>query len=220
MRVRLSWVCVIAAIVLFGAILSTIGTQWLDSHVMATRGSRARRSSTSGKFNTDQEVNELIVSLRANGNKALCLGRIVPGGERFQFSVPMIRLIRLRERARVVLQQYIKDPQIQNEVVLVLGAIGTDETVPLLIEAFPSRDNCALFETNSELRRKTVCFTEALTYLTGVSIGRDRRGSTFDPANRMCWQRWWQINRGTFVVPTKKPSASWVPDYRNAMKLP
>src|SRR5262249_32292501 len=130
------------------------------------------------------------------------------------------RLIELGEKARIVLHERITDRRIQNEVVLILGAIGDQRTVPLLIEAYPKVNvrepdwgDDFLKELNDPERLKVVCFTFALTSLTGQPMGRSRRGADCDPENRKRWQQWWQANKDTFVVPADKPNHTWVPAY-------
>jgi hypothetical protein len=124
----------------------------------------------------------------------------------------MKELIRLGDRARPSLHQRLREQAIQNEVVLVLGAVGDRTTIPLLIEAYPEE---GLHRVGHGEPRwmKVVCFTFALTYLTGQTIGRSRCGADCDPANRALWQQWWREQGETFVVPAEKPNATWVPSY-------
>src|SRR5262249_16000564 len=67
-------------------------------------------------------------------------GTIIRGGELLKLTLPVKKLIRLGEKARPALQKRLRDPAIQNEVVLILGAIGDESTVPALIEAYPEID--------------------------------------------------------------------------------
>lgn len=163
-------------------------------------------------FERDADVTKLIEELKQPSNKVQCWGTIVPGGEILVFSAPMKDLIRMGERARATLHEQISDQQIQNEVVLVLGAIGDATTVPLLIEAYPEGEVKNEGSADSQ-RMKTICFTFALTYLTGEPIGRSRWGADRNPKNRKLWQEWWRQNHASFVVPAEKPNATWVPSY-------
>src|SRR5262249_50933854 len=121
-------------------------------------------------------------------------------------------LIRLGDRARPALHRVLGDEAIQNEVILVLGAIGDRSTVPLLIDAYPADDVRGSGPENPRWIR-VMCFSFALPYLTGQQIGRDREGADFDPQNRALWRRWWAWHGWTFSVPAAKPNASWVPNY-------
>ena len=73
-------------------------------------------------------VKGLIAELRRPANRLGWEGTgIIPGGELIDFSPPMKKLIKVGAPARAALHRLVDDKQIQNEVVLVLGAIG-DET--------------------------------------------------------------------------------------------
>jgi uncharacterized protein (TIGR02996 family) len=83
-------------------------------------------------------VDELIGRLRQPSNRLDWHGgAFVPGGELIDFSPPMKQLILRGAAARAALHRLLDDPQIQNEVVLVLGAVGDETTVPLLIDRYP-----------------------------------------------------------------------------------
>jgi hypothetical protein len=124
----------------------------------------------------------------------------------------MKALIRLGADALQPLHERLEDPRIQNEVVLILGAIGDRSTVPLLIDAYPN-GRIARDEVSGPDRLRVICFGFALSYLTGQSIGRSREGADFNPSNRELWRAWWERDGPTFVVPATKPNASWVPNY-------
>jgi predicted secreted protein len=160
----------------------------------------------------DPELDQLMARLSEPGNQVQYLGTVIPGGEMLEFSQPMKDLIRLRGRARPILHRRIEDHAIQNEVVLVLGAIGDETTVPLLIKAYPEDDVRGLAPDDPRWKN-VVCFTFALTYLTGQPIGRSRWGSDCDPGNKALWSKWWREHAGGFSVPAEKPNATWVPSY-------
>src|SRR5262249_3089446 len=119
-------------------------------------------------------------------------GTIIPGGELLNLTLPVKKLIRLGEKARPALQKRLRDPAIQNEVVLILGAIGDESTVPAVIEAYPEIDRRRgrPLADNPALKAKIMFFTYALTYLTGQPIGRDREGADFNPDNKRFWKEW------------------------------
>jgi hypothetical protein len=160
----------------------------------------------------DEEVVRLVEQLRAPNNRVRWLLTLIPGGEILEFSTPMEDLIRLGGRSRPVLHKYINDPQIQNEVVLVLGAVGDRTTVSLLIEAYPEAD-LREAERDDPRRMTEMCFAFALPYLTGQEIGRDREGADFEPGNRARWKQWLARAGTRFTVPVVKPNATWVPKY-------
>jgi hypothetical protein len=90
------------------------------------------------------------------------------------------------------LQDHLRDRKIQNEVALVLGAIGDESTVAALIDVYPTVDVREKFKqkwstTEPEILN-VVCLTFALTYLTGEPISRDRECADYNPENRKLWQ--------------------------------
>lgn len=165
----------------------------------------------------EKGIEKLIERLSEPANKAEWSFSIVPGGEILKFSTPMKQLILLGEKARPALQKRLADQHIQNEVALVLGAIGDEMTVPALIDVYPTVDVREKMEKGNHKTDpeclKVVCMTFALTYLTGEPIGRSRWGTDYDPENRKRWQEWWGKSKDTFKVPTVKPNATWVPSY-------
>jgi hypothetical protein len=175
----------------------------------------AKQSGDPPELAGDAEVDYQIAILRAPPNKVQYIATLIPGGELLAFSPPMKELIRLGDRARPALNRCLGDEAIQNEVVLVLGAIGDRETVRLLIEAYPAEDVRDLARDDPRWVR-AMCFSFALPYLTGQQIGRDRGGADFDPQNRALWRQWWEEHGGAFSVPAAKPNASWVPNYPGA----
>ncbi|MES2791108.1 MAG: hypothetical protein V4719_15955 [Planctomycetota bacterium] len=185
-----------------------------------------------GNSDLHKRVAVLVAELYRDENKVAGWGTIVPGGEHIQFTQPMIDLIRLGENARLAVESRIHDERICKEAALILGAIGKKETIPILIDAYPkqvywedrSRDGD---EEYYSLRKKHVCFTYSLTYLTGQPIGRDRGGTIFEDTSRAAWQKsasreawqgWWESCKNTFVLPVPKPTGTWVPSYNYSMR--
>jgi len=161
---------------------------------------------------TEKDVNSLVEQLKDSTNKVEILAVIIPGGEWLEFSPPMKKLIILGEKARKPLQECLGDKEIQNEVALILGAIGDKTTVPALIDVYPE-DDISKAEFNSSDYMKGVCMTFALTYLTGQPIGRSRYGADREPGNKKLWKDWWAKEGKNFKVPATKPNDSWVPEY-------
>src|SRR5437773_2464720 len=72
------------------------------------------------------DIDALIDQLSEPANKVKVIFHIIPGGEVLKYSPPMTKLISLGDVAREPLHRRLGDEQIQNEVVLILGAIGDD----------------------------------------------------------------------------------------------
>jgi hypothetical protein len=154
-------------------------------------------------------IDRLISELRWPPNRLNWKGsRCIPGGELIDFSPPMKELIRVGAPARARLHRLLDDKQIQNEVVLILGAIGDETTLPLLIDRYPTA-----LDKDDRWQTKMVCFSFALSYLTGQQIDRSREGTTIDTDNARQWWDWWTKAASTFRVPVEKPNGSWVPQF-------
>jgi len=158
---------------------------------------------------TERDLPGLIEKLHQEQHRVRCNGAMIPGGEVMSFSAPMKQLILLGDKARPALEAALKDEAIQNEVVLILGAIGNEKTVPLLIELYPDSKS----PSGDPIDFKLVCLAFALPYLTGQEIGRSRQGAETDQNYRPIWKEWWQKNGKDFKVSKTKPNATWVPMY-------
>jgi HEAT repeat protein len=165
--------------------------------------------------NQPTDIDTFIDQLSEPANKVKVVGHVVPGGEILKYSPPMEKLIALGDAAREPLHQRLGDARIQNEVVLILGAIGDDSTVPLLIDAYPDLDapNEPADSLHTDpVRLKLICFSHALTYLTHEGISRSRWGTDFRPGNREKWQDWWAKNHKVFWVTGESGRATYIPD--------
>jgi HEAT repeat protein len=149
------------------------------------------------------DVDALIDQLNEASNKVRFVGYFESGSEILQFSQPMEQLVALGDTAREPLYRRLNEKPIQNEVVLILGAIGDESTVRRLIEAYPEIDE--LHRCTEDLqadpdRFKVACFSCALVHLTQQSIGYNRWGADFTPWNRQKWQEWWNTYHKVFWV--------------------
>jgi hypothetical protein len=154
---------------------------------------------------------ELIELLRRPENRVRDdFGCIIPGGEMLQFSRPLKALMFRGAEARAALLARLEDPAIRNEVVLALGAVGDEATVPELISRYP-RGPVQFGDRAAVLTR--VCFSFALCWLTAEPIDRSREGTNLGPDDAGKWEAWWAANRNTFRVSPVKPYATWVPSY-------
>ena len=157
----------------------------------------------------DADVAELIEQLKAPGNEVEWRGHITPGGTILQISGPMKHLVNIGSRTRPMLHEIIGNTRIQKEVALVLGVVGDETTIPLLIEAFP-KDEIDKIAGSDFDHMKELCFALALTCLTGEAIGMSRWGYTHSPENRELWKKWWEENRVRFSVPSVESRREWI----------
>jgi HEAT repeat protein len=165
------------------------------------------------------EVAGLVSLLRVPGNQAKVVGHMTPGGELIEYSWPMKRLIDIGDVAREPLHGRLADEGVRNEVALVLGEIGDETTVPLLIEAFPEPQAPPApfdYANPDPAQVSAICFTRALRELTGQSFGVGRFGPEVEPGTRQQWRDWWAKAHKTFWVrdPSPRPNVTrkTVPD--------
>jgi hypothetical protein len=165
---------------------------------------------------TEKDIDGLIRQLYEPAGKVVWDGSSIwPGGEGFSLTLPVMKLIYLGEKARPSVQKRLSDPAIQNEIALILGAIGDKSSISALIDAYPEidrRSKTPLYD-NHPLHSKIVFFTHALTYLTGEPIGRTNGGADCHPNNKRLWKEWWRLAEQDFRETADKLDATWVPAY-------
>jgi HEAT repeat protein len=163
------------------------------------------------------DIDGLIKQLYSPESRTRVTLAVIPGGETLSFPLPVKRLIQLGAKARPAVQAKLGDPRVQNEVALILGAIGDESSVAALIDAYPrtarAKKSMVPKPPDDPMKLKIICFTYALTYLTGQPIGRSRWGTDCNPDNPQLWEEWWSRARKTFRVPTEKYNASCFPHY-------
>jgi hypothetical protein len=158
---------------------------------------------------SEKDTEDLVQLLYKSENKVEIGMVITPGGELLRFSSPMRKLIMMGDKARYRLEQCLADPRIQDQAALVLGTIGNERSVTLLIDAYPPPYD----DTEKDYHDKSVFLTFALSYLTCQEIGRSRLGADCNPENRKLWMEWWAKEKASFRVSPVKPNATWVPGY-------
>jgi HEAT repeat protein len=151
-----------------------------------------------------RDIDGLISRLHKQENKTRTIhADNPPGGEWFEYTPPMLQLIALGDAARRPLVRRLKEERIQNEVALVLGEIGNEATVPVLIEAFPEftvPNKPYNYDDPDPALLKVICFTNALQKLTGQSIGQSEWGTEFREGLKQEWRNWWANSQKTFWV--------------------
>jgi hypothetical protein len=184
----------------------------------------------------DKEIDQLIQQLYEIDNKVRMLGCGIPGGEWLDYSAPMRKLIAVGDKARLRLQDCLADDRIQNEVALVLGIIGDERTVPLLIQCYPGSANRHTDQRRAD--RKTpvpqagkatgsdaledvwkrnnhfrgMCLIHALGRLTGENISIYRGLSSPTPESGEQWKTWWVKAAKGFRVRQPNPHSPISPE--------
>jgi hypothetical protein len=146
-------------------------------------------------------VDRLIRQLHAPEGKVKHLFTINPGGPVFEDSAPMRKLIGQGNAIQARLLPKLKDPQIQNEVALILSHIGDKDALPCLIELLPTK---AREHLTKEEEFSTMCRLYALWQLTGMELGIHHKFSPkYTPEFRKKWQAWYESSKDYLYTPPK-----------------
>ena len=162
---------------------------------------------------SERDIPSLLESLYKPENRARHEMSLIPGGEVIAFSPPMRKLLFLGAKARPAVEAKLRDPHINNEITLLLGAIGDEWAIPRIIEGLPEGQAQEGTAARKGKYWQLTCGNFALAYLTGQEIGRDRTGMDPEADQKMLWTNWWRGQGTTFRLPSVKPSGTWVPRY-------
>jgi len=145
-----------------------------------------------------------IRQLATQEGKVKYLFSINPGGPVFDYSEPMTRLVEQGSAIQPRLLDGLRDPQIRNEVALILAKIGDKDALPCLIGFLPTKE-----ELTEEEHFSTMCLLYALWQLTGMELGIHHKFSPeYTPEFRTKWKTWYESNKDYLYTPSKpKPTA-------------
>jgi hypothetical protein len=137
-----------------------------------------------GVSESPDSVDDLIRRLATTGGRVEYLGSINPGGPIFISSAPMKELAGRGRAIQPRLVAALADPQVRNEVALVLAEVGDTEALPPLIECLPTTAELSAAEDFS-----TTCLLSALWRLTGIRLGISSKFSpAYTPEFRAQWR--------------------------------
>jgi len=119
----------------------------------------------------------------------------------FAFTQPMIQVLQAGSGAQDVLLRHITDSAIQDQVVMLLGGVGNEESITPIIETLTDGSETT---TDAKSKRLNLIGDLALTNLTvseviwhhggGLSLNR------CPDTPKSCWTLWWIDHRGSFKV--------------------
>ena len=119
----------------------------------------------------------------------------------FAFTDPMIHILDAGLGAQDILLDHLRDPGIEDQVVMLLGGIGNEKAIWPIIETLTDGNDGTLDE---RAKRLNLIGNLALTNLTvseviwhhGGGITVDRCPTTA----KSCWSQWWLQHKDTFKV--------------------
>jgi hypothetical protein len=154
----------------------------------------------------DAEIRSLIAELYThswsgaeNGCSPMCWD--------FHFTEPMQKILEIGSPSQELLLERINDPQIKDQVIILLGGIGDERAVAPIIRAMVAKDEIK-FTQNAE--RINLSANLALTNITVADViwhhggGIEVRKCPENP--KECWAEWWKKNKATFTVKGIKQS--------------
>lgn len=131
----------------------------------------------------------------------------------FDFTYPMKQIIQGGPAAEPVLLQYLNDPQITDQIVILLGAVGDEKAVEPIIHVIPEKGT-----TGEQADKLRLVANLALTNITVSDVIWHHGGGIMvdhcpdDP--KSCWSTWWSKNKSAFKISTAYPrNYSNYPDY-------
>jgi hypothetical protein len=141
----------------------------------------------------------------------------------FHFTPPMRAVLEIGQQAQSRLLLMLPQVAIRDQVIILLGGVGDEQSVGPIIAAMKSASS----EPASDQRKRTLTAGNlALTNITVAEViwhhggGIPMESCPDDPAG--CWSAWWERNRGTFRVKDVKVSRRYVnyPNYGIYRGLP
>ena len=119
----------------------------------------------------------------------------------FAFTDPMTNILQAGHAAQDVLLARLEDENTKDQVVMLLGGIGDEKAIPLIIATMEDANEAKF---NPKAKRLNLIANLALTNLTvseviwhhGGGISPDKCPD--DP--KSCWSNWWKQNKDSFRV--------------------
>jgi hypothetical protein len=114
----------------------------------------------------------------------------------FSFTVPMRKILDAGSPAQHVLLRHLGDPEIKDQIIILLGGVGDAKSIEPIIESMAHRDD---INANPEARKINLAANIALTNITAAEVIWHRGGGIpfercpDDP--KSCWSEWWIKNK-------------------------
>lgn len=125
----------------------------------------------------------------------------VPMDWLFNFTSPMMEVLQAGPVAQEVLLQYLDDPEIKDQIIILLGGIGDEKAIGPIIDAMPGREGSA------NARKINLVANLALTNITVSEVIWHHGGGIpiekcpNDP--KSCWSDWWAKSKESFSMASR-----------------
>jgi hypothetical protein len=148
----------------------------------------------------DTEIRALIAELYTHpwaGAENSCS----PPCWNFNFTEPMLKILERGSSAQELLLEKINDPQIKEQVIMLLGGVGDEHAVAPIIGAMVAGNKVA---NTPKAERINLTANLALTNITVADViwhhggGIEVRRCPKSP--KECWAKWWEKNKAEFAA--------------------
>lgn len=131
------------------------------------------------------------------------------------FTKPMLSILQSGGAAQDVLLQYLDDPQIKDQIIILLGGVGDEKSVGPIIRAMTGPESASEEDAKeinfiANLALTNITQSEAIWHHGGGMLLPPKPGEEKDR-----WTAWWAKNAGTFKVSTESGNRNYTnyPNY-------
>lgn len=156
----------------------------------------------------EAQIEDLVGRLR--GNEWIePVNESNPTSWSFHFTPPMLQILQAGSAAQDILLKYLDDPEMKDQIIILLGGIGNQRAVEPIIHAMVCRDEA---RESRYARKINLAADLALTNITAADViwhhggGITRDACPDDP--KSCWYSWWLSHRDAFDI-AKTPSRNY-----------
>lgn len=134
----------------------------------------------------------------------------------YQFTPPMLKILQLGRLAQGALQEKLNDPAIKDQVIILLGGLGDEQSVGPIIKAMIAKEDVGV---TPNAGRINLAANLALTNITVADVIWHHGGGIeirrCPGISKECWAAWWEKNKATFRANGIKQSRRYsnYPDY-------
>lgn len=148
--------------------------------------------------NRDQKVGALVSQLYQNPWRGAGIIGESPMMWDFSLTGPMKNILEIGSPAQDILLENIKNDEIKDQVMFLLGGVGDKNVIEPIIDAMVPQ---AEFSKTPNVKKINHSANVALTNITGADVIWNFGGIIIEKCTdnaRECWETWWKRNRVGF----------------------
>ncbi len=155
----------------------------------------------------DRNIEELISELYSNPWPGAEIVGESPTEWEFQLTEPMRNLLSIGPSAQNALLDNIRNQQIKDQVIFILGGIGNEAVIEPIINAMVAKDDIKVVPNAYRINRAA---NLALTNITVADVIWHHGGGIVmencQEDQKTCWANWWKKNKNSFSIAEIKQS--------------